>query len=107
MVSSPPLTRLCQLVGTRPRLAKSASTRGITPGSASAWTEKQAVGVSGGWKAVAAGNMDGILDIGRRANGTGPILGNEDRGANSPGEPAIEAPVAHDARGNDRRSQRQ
>jgi hypothetical protein len=36
-----------------------------------------------------------ILDIGRRANGNGPILGNEDRGANSPGKPAIEAPVAH------------
>src|SRR5689334_9317900 len=107
MVSSPPLTRLCQLVGTRPRLAKSASTRDITPGSAAAWTEKQAVGVSGGWEAVAAGNMGGILDIGRRANGTGPILGNEDRGANSPGEPAIEAPVAHGVRRNGRPCRRQ
>jgi hypothetical protein len=96
MVNSPVVTRLCQLVGTMPRLAKSSSTRGITPGSASAWTEKQAVGwVSGGRREAAAGSMVNILDIGRRAKGTGPILGNEDRGANSPGEPAIEAPVAH------------
>src|SRR5690348_16754384 len=108
MVSSPPLTRLCQLVGTKPRLAKSASTRGITPGSASAWTEKQAVGwVSGGRAEAVAGNMDVILDLGRRANGKGPILGNEDRDANSPDEPAIEAPVAHDVRRNGRRRRRQ
>src|SRR6185437_4393375 len=104
MVSSPPLTRLCQLVGTRPRLANSARTRGITPGSALAWTEKQAVGLlSDGRKESATGSMGIILDISRRANGRGPILGGEDRGANSPVEPAIEAPVAHDARGNDRR----
>jgi hypothetical protein len=41
--------------------------------------------------------MDVILDLGRRAKGTGPILGNEDRGANSPDEPGIEAPVAHES----------
>src|SRR5258708_33655877 len=45
MVSSPlsaPLVALCQLDGTRPRLAKSSRTRGMTPGSALAWTAKQA-----------------------------------------------------------------
>ena len=40
--------------------------------------------------------MGQILDLGRRAKRTSPILGREDRGANSPGEPGIEVPVAHD-----------
>ena len=36
-------TRLCQEEGTRPRLANNSSTLDITPGSALAWMEKQAV----------------------------------------------------------------
>ncbi len=108
MVSSPAVTRLCQLVGTIPRLAKSSITRGITPGSASAWTEKQAVGwVSVGRALATEGSMDVILDLGRRANRMGPILGNEDRDANSPGEPGIKAPVAHGSDANRRRRHRQ
>ena len=36
---SEPEAVLCHLCGTRPRLANSSTTRGITPGSARAWRE--------------------------------------------------------------------
>src|SRR5713226_8962067 len=41
IVSASPDTALCHFCGTRPRLANSSTTRGIIPGSARAWTEKQ------------------------------------------------------------------
>ena len=41
IVSTVPDTALCHFCGTRPRLANNSRTRGITPGSAAAWTEKQ------------------------------------------------------------------
>src|SRR5579863_6343576 len=97
MVISLPLTELCQRVGTRPRLAKSSSTRGITPGSASAWIEKQAARAASGRKAFAAlGDMEGILVGVRLAKISCPIPGSEDREANSPGESAIEARALHE-----------
>src|SRR5882724_1834957 len=89
--SSGPEVELCQHVGTRPRLAKSSSTRGITPGSARAWTAKQAT-VAGRRLAApsesgacAAGNdmAEKLLGSGKTANGNGPILA-KDRVANSP-----------------------
>jgi hypothetical protein len=36
-----------------------------------------------------------VLDLGRRANCASPILVGEDRDANSPDEPGIEAALAH------------
>src|SRR5579863_6557182 len=96
MVNSAPLTELCQRVGTRPRLAKSSSTRGITPGSASAWIEKQAARAASDRTAFAAlGDINGILVGVRLAKVSGPILGSEDREPNSPGESAIEARMLH------------
>jgi hypothetical protein len=56
----------------------------MTPGSARAWTAKQAVGrVSGSGKVAESGDMAILLGNGKTANDNGPIL-DEDRGANSP-----------------------
>src|ERR1700722_17889607 len=55
---------LFQRSGTRPRLANSSRTRGITPGSARAWTEKETV-AAGCRSATAA--FDGIgLILGKK-----------------------------------------
>src|SRR5579883_1329036 len=108
MVRSRALARLCQLVGTNPRLANSSRTRGMTPGSASAWTEKQAVGSVLARVALAAmDDMVEFLDLGRQANGESPAPGKGDRGANSPEGPGIEAPVVHRCDANRRRHARQ
>src|SRR5262249_20795540 len=105
--SSGPEAVLCQLDGTRPRLAKSSRTRGMTPGSARACTEKHAtLQIAATWRdsrrdeldavAQAAGDdMAGKLqDDGGTANGNSPIL-RQDRVANSP-VAATEEGCSHD-----------
>src|SRR5215469_9292236 len=72
MVSLLRATALCHSSGTRPRLANSSSTRGITPGSARACREKKVVvAVSAAATVTAGDDIDGILGK-RLANQHGP-----------------------------------
>src|SRR5205814_9006772 len=82
---------LCHLCGTRPRLANSSRMRGMTPGSAAAWTEKQNAS-DARWRsapdsaaAAVSNSRDDIEEIlGKmRANQQGPIPEGA-RVANSP-----------------------
>src|SRR5438105_15061263 len=66
IVSASPATVLCHLWGTSPRLANSSTTRGITPGSARAWTEKQTQrgeASLSAWAAAPNGREDDIAKI--------------------------------------------
>src|SRR6266550_6942056 len=90
---------LCHLCGTRPRLANSSRMRGMTPGSAAAWTEKQ--NASGASPRSAAGAVSSRRDdieeiLGKmRANQQGPSPEGA-RVANSPDAGGMCRP--HDAR---------
>src|SRR5437773_9112756 len=94
---------LCHLCGTRPRLANSSRMRGMTPGSAAAWTEKE--NASGArWRsapdsagAAVSNSRDDIEEIlGKmRANQQGPSPEGA-RVANSPDAGGMCRP--HDAR---------
>src|SRR5690242_8319574 len=98
IASSSPSTRLVQAMGTRPRFAKSSRTRGITPGSARAWTAKQATGSERGSGAASMADLQK-----KRTNDDEPILG-EDRGRNSRN---LERAFAHRAEAKGRGATRQ
>src|SRR2546423_14387099 len=83
---------LCHLCGTRPRLANSSRMRGMTPGSAAAWTEKENASEAR-WRSApdsAAGAVSKSRDdigeiLGKmRAEQQGPSPGGG-RGGNLPG----------------------
>ena len=96
-VSSPPEVELRHKDGTRPRLAKSSSTRGITPGSARASTEKQAVAgrLLSATDAASCG-MSVVLG-GKAANSQSPNPRGA-RGRNSPIRPAMPHHQGHGKR---------
>src|SRR5580704_16493383 len=94
---SVPQTVLCQVEGTRPRLANNSSTRGITPGSACAWTEKQAV-AEGSSSATVARRGGMSLVLGRKAANRASPNPQRVRDHNSPADPAVDVQTSHSVR---------
>src|SRR5688572_27382586 len=91
MARSSPATAASKRDGTRPRLANSSRTRGITDASEAANTEKQYVGTERGSD---AGMIHGLLRGQLGTNGRFPILG-EDRVANSLDARSYADPCSH------------
>src|SRR5690348_5081509 len=94
MARSSPVTAASNRVGTRPRLANSSRTRGITDASEAAKTEKQYVGTERG---SVAGMIHGLLSGQLGTNERHPIL-DEDQVANSPDARRCADPCSHGGR---------